>query len=111
MNSIRSPQSLSANPWSGFLRLHGQDVARFQRVVDPLVITGLFVFLDPDRIWMMPIASIPFWWLVAAGSIVLLPRAGLYASYRHRSLRLLLRRISSSWLLFLGLLLLATYLK
>ena len=111
MNSIRSPQSPSANPWGGFLRLHGQDVARFQRVVDPLVITGLFVFLDPDRIWMTPVASIPFWWLVAAGSVLLLPRAGLYASYRHRSLRLLLRRISSSWLLFLGLLLLATYLN
>ncbi len=111
MNSIRSPQPLGANPWGGFLRLRGQDVSRFQRVVDPLVITGLFVFLDPDRIWMTPVASIPFWWLLAAGSIVLLPRAGLYASYRHRSLRLLLRRISSSWLLFLGLSLLAAYLN
>lgn len=104
-------QSPSANPLSGFLRLHGQDISRLQRVVDPLAITSLFVFLGLDRIWVTPFASIPFWWLVAAGSIVLLPRSGLYASYRHRSLRLLVRRISSSWLLFLGLLLLATYLN
>jgi putative colanic acid biosysnthesis UDP-glucose lipid carrier transferase len=109
MNSIKSPQSPHINPWVGFLRLRGQDVALFQRVSDPLVITGLFVFLDPDRIWMTPLASIPFWWLVFAGSIVLLPRAGLYASYRSRSLRLLIRRITSSWLLLLGLMLLATY--
>lgn len=111
MNSIRLPQSLSANPWGGFLRLHGQDVAQFQRIFDPLVITGPFVFLYPDRILITPLASIPFWWLVAAASIILLPRAGLYASYRHRSLRLLVRRICTSWLSFLGLLLLATYLN
>ena len=84
MNSIRLPQSPRANPSGGFLRLHAQDVARFQRVADPLGITGLFLFLDPDWIWMTPVASIPFWWLVAAGSIVLLPRAGLYISYRNR---------------------------
>ena len=93
----------------GLLRLHGKDIARFQRLLDPLFITGLFIALEPDRVWTTPVASIPFWCLVAVASIVLLPRAGIYASYRHRSLHRLMRRISSSWLLLLGLLLLATY--
>ena len=44
----------------GFLRLHGQYVARFQRVDDPLVIPGLLIFLDPNRIWITYIATILF---------------------------------------------------
>jgi putative colanic acid biosysnthesis UDP-glucose lipid carrier transferase len=97
------------NPVGGLPRLHGKDIARFQRLLDPLIITGLFIALEPDRVWSTPVASIPFWCLIAVALIVLLPRSGIYASYRHRSLHRLMRRISSSWLLLLGLLLLATY--
>ena len=96
-------------PSSGFLRLHGKDIARFQRLLDPIVITGVFIVLQPNRVWSTPFASIPFWCLVAAASIVLLPRSGIYVSYRHRSLKRLVRKISSSWILILALLLLATY--
>jgi len=104
-----SEQQVGYGLQGGLLRLHGQDISRLQRILDPLVITGLFLLFAGGHRWQTPIVSIPFWVLVAIGSIVLLPRAGLYASYRSRSLRLLIRRITSSWLLFLGLMLLAAY--
>ena len=47
--------------------------------------------------------------LVAFGSIVLLPRAGIYKSFCIRSLYTFARRISSNWILLLGLLLLAAF--
>ena len=78
----------------GWLRLHGQDVSRLQRILDPLVITGLFLLFAGDHRWQTLLISIPLWILPAIGSIVLLPRAGLYASYRSRSLRLLIWRIA-----------------
>ncbi len=110
MTSLTFPKARRRiNLVGGLLRLHGKDIARLQRLLDPLIITGLFIALEPDRVWTNPVASIPFWCLIAVASIVLLPRAGIYASYRHRSLHRLMRRISSSWLLLLGLLLLATY--
>ena len=110
MSSLAVSQAKTRfNPVGGLLRLHGKDIARFQRLFDPLIITGLFIALEPNRVWSTPVASIPFWCLIAVALIVLLPRAGIYASYRHRSLHRLMRRISSSWLLLLGLLLLATY--
>ena len=39
--SIKAP-TLEALPWGGLLRLHGQDIARLQRLLDPLL-TLLFV--------------------------------------------------------------------
>ena len=95
--------------FSGLLRLHGKDISRLQRICDPLVLTGLFAILQPYLVWSTPFASIPSWCLVALASLVVLPQAGIYASYRHRSLFRLLRKISSAWFLLLGLLLLAAY--
>ena len=94
---------------SGFLSLNAKDLAQLQRIVDPLVLTGLFVLLQPYLIWSTPFASVPSWCLVALATLVVLPQSDIYSSYRNRSLSKLLRKINTGWLLVLGLLLLATY--
>ena len=94
---------------SGLIRLHGQDIARLQRILDPLVITSLFILFERKHWWYSTFAYIPAWVLVALSTIVLLSRAGLYSSFRRCSLRVLVRRICSSWILLLGLLLFVVY--
>ena len=109
--SQQRSKPLNRSPWSGLLRLHGQDIARLQRLLDPLVLTLLFVGLDSGGSWLGSEAGFPFWLLVPLAALLMLPRAGLYSSYRHRSLRVLIRRLTASWLLMLGLLLMAAFLS
>lgn len=95
--------------FNGLLHLHAKDISRLQRIFDPIVLTGLFVLLQPRLIWSTPFASIPSWFLVTLTTLIVLPRSGIYSSYRHRSLLKLFRKISSVWFILLGILLLATY--
>lgn len=95
--------------WGGVLQLHGQDISRLQRLLDPLVLTLLFLQLDPQSRLAASVGWLPPWVVLALSVIVLLPRAGLYTSYRHRSLQLLVRRITTSWLMTLGVLLALAY--
>ena len=94
---------------SGFLRLNGKDITQLQRILDSAILTGLFIVLQPYLVWSTPFASFPSWCLVALATLLILPQSSIYTSYRHRSLSKLLRKISSRWLLILGVLLLATY--
>ena len=94
---------------SGLLRLNGRDITQLQQVLDPLVITGLYILLQPYFLWSTPFASIPSWCLVATATLAILPQSKIYSSYRHRSLSKLLRKISSRWIIVLGLLLFAAY--
>ena len=94
---------------AGLLRLNGKDITQLQRILDPIVITGLFVLLQPYLVWSTPFASFPSWCLVAIATLVILPQSNIYSSHRNHSLSKLLRKINSSWLLVLGILLLATY--
>ena len=87
---------MSTLPWSGSLRLHGQDIARLQRLLDPLVLTLLFLWFDSGSGWVGIDRWFPFWALVPLATLLVLPDAGLYSSYRHRSLRTLTRRITAS---------------
>lgn len=105
----QNSQPLKRSPWGGLLRLHGQDIARLQRVLDPLVLTLLFLGFDSGSIGLGSEAWMPFWILVPLTAILILPRAGLYSSYRHRSLRMLVRRITTTWLFMLGLLLMVAF--
>jgi len=100
---------LTHSPFSGLLRIHGQDIARIQRLIDPILLTLVFTYLEPNRLWSTPFASFPFWGLVFIFIVLVLPGSGIYTSYRRRSLYRLIRQITSSWLLILALLLLATY--
>ena len=94
---------------SGFLRLNGKDITQLQKILDPIILTGLFMLLQPYLEWKTPFASLPSWCLVAFAVSIVLAQSSIYSSYRHRSLIKLLRKISSRWLLILSLLLLATY--
>ena len=102
---------MKLSPWGGLLRLHGQDIARLQRLLDPLVLTLLFLWFDLGGKGGGSDAWLPFWVLVPLTVPLILSRAGLYTSYRHRSLRVLIRRITTSWLLVLSLLLTAAFLS
>ena len=84
---------------TGRLRLHGADFVRLQRALDPLVATGLFVWLLGDSAWNHSELLLQPWLWVAVCTVVLLPLGGIYGSYRNRSLLLLSRRLLSSWLL------------
>ena len=94
---------------SGFLRLNGREIAQIQRILDPTILTGLYILLQPSLLWRTPFASFPSWYLVAFATFIALPQSGIYRSYRHRSLTKLLQKINSSWLLILSLLLLAAF--
>lgn len=88
------------------MRIYGGDLSRLQRLIDPLVITGLFNILVLSQ-WQS--ASLR---LTATSSMVvllaaalILPQGRLYQSYRQHSLFTLLRRLCTSWLLLLAVLL------
>lgn len=98
-------------PWRGLLRLHGQDIARLQRLLDPIVLTLLFLWSESSGRIDVIFSWFPFWALVTVAAVIFLPRAGLYSSYRHRNLRVLVRRITTSWLLIFSLLLAAAFLS
>ena len=84
---------------AGRLRLHGVDIARFQRIADPLLAAGLFVLLLGKAAWNQPDLELQPWIWVLACTAILLPRGGVYGSFRNTSLVLLARRVTSSWLL------------
>ena len=71
----------------------------------------LFFGFDSGSRWVGTDRWFPFWLLVPLFSLLILPDAGLYSSYRHRSLRVLIRRVTTSWLLLLSLLLTAAFLS
>ena len=94
---------------AGRLHLHGGDLARLQRIVDPLMVSALFVWLLGDASWNHTSLGLqPLVWVLGA-TAVLLPRGGVYASYRNSSLVLVARRVLSSWLLVCASLLMVTF--
>ena len=95
--------------FAGLLRLRGGDIARIQSLFDPLAITSLFVVFDCSSVAPHPDSGLPPWCWVGLCVIVLLRRAGIYGSYRSRSLFTLARRVTSSWLLVLMALLLLSF--
>jgi putative colanic acid biosynthesis UDP-glucose lipid carrier transferase len=95
--------------FAGRLHLHGKDISRLQRLLDPLMVTLLFVlFLGPVAYDHPELRLQPWMWVLAC-STALLSQGGIYRSYRNKSLVLLLRRVSSSWALVLGAVLLLTF--
>ena len=110
VNGASLPPSVLTSLFSGFLRLHGGDLARLQRVFDPLLITLLFIAFNGRTFASGGIGGFPPWFWVAFSVLLVLPRAGIYASYRSRSLYTLARRVTSSWLFVLTMLLLFTFL-
>ena len=92
----------------GLFRLHGKDLTRLQRFLDPAMITVLFLAAAAGSSVPLPSASLTIFLLTA----LILPAGKLYRSYRQTSLWVLVRRVSISWALVLtGLLLLGFLLK
>jgi putative colanic acid biosynthesis UDP-glucose lipid carrier transferase len=98
---------MSASPLGGQLRQHGKDLARLQRILDLLLPAALFKLFNPDAT-LQPLL-LPSWVWVIGLTAVILPTAGLYSSFRSRSLVSLARRVTRAWLLVLATLLLVIF--
>lgn len=97
--------------WRGALRTHAADLARLQRILDPLLVTGLYwalVMIELgayERLSQVPLS----WVVVGLTTALILPQGRLYESYRQSSLFTLLRRLSITWLLVLAALLVLAF--
>ena len=90
----------------GFLRGYGKDLNRLLRVLDPTLITALFLGVKAGSVIPLPTAALAVFLLTA----LILPAGKLYRSYRQTSLWILVRRVSISWALVLTALLLLGFL-
>ncbi|MEB3258377.1 MAG: undecaprenyl-phosphate glucose phosphotransferase [Cyanobacteriota bacterium] len=94
--------------FGGLLRLYGKDLNRVLRILDPSLITALFLLVKGDGEIPLATTALAVFLLTA----LILPTGKLYRSYRQTSLWTLARRVSLSWALVLtGLLLLGFLLK
>ena len=91
--------------FAGLLWFHGEDIARLQRLLDPLAITLLFIGCNDSSLAASSEGALPPSCWVALCVVIFLRRARIYASYRSSSLFKLAWRVTSSWLLFTALLL------
>jgi putative colanic acid biosynthesis UDP-glucose lipid carrier transferase len=98
---------MPATPLDGQLRQHGKDFARLQRILDLLAPAALFQLFNPD--FNHQPLLLPSWVWVMGLTAVILPSAGLYSSFRSRSLFALARRVTRAWLLVLATLLLLIF--
>ena len=86
----------------GALTRYRKDLSRLQRLLDPLVVMLLFWGLDVRPSSFNPTIVV----LVGLVTAILLAQGRIYEGYRQASLWTLLRRLTTSWLLVLGALLL-----
>jgi putative colanic acid biosynthesis UDP-glucose lipid carrier transferase len=92
----------------GFLRLHGKDLNRLLRLLDPCLLTALFVAIQRQTRPVEIATALAVFLFIA----LILPSGKLYRSYRQSSLWVLMRRVTLSWALVLtGLLFIAFLLK
>ena len=94
---------------SGLIKLHGEDIARLQRLLDPLLTTFLFIFFNGSSLVLRPEFALSTLSCVSLCVLVFFPCSGVYGSYRIRSLFTLARRVTSSWLLVITALLLISF--
>jgi putative colanic acid biosynthesis UDP-glucose lipid carrier transferase len=90
----------------GLLRLYGNDLNRLLRVLDPTLITALFLTVVSGSGIPLPTRAVTVFLLTA----LLLPAGKLYRSYRQTSLWTLVRRVCTSWALVLTAVLLLGFL-
>jgi len=90
----------------GLLRLYGKDLNRLMRVLDPTLITALFLAAASGSGVSLPSQALTMFLLTA----LILPTGKLYRSYRQTSLWTLVLQVSTSWALVLTALLLLGFL-
>lgn len=93
----------------GLLRLHSRDITRLQRLLDPLLVSLLFIGFNDRALAFHSWGRLPLCLWLALIVVFALARAGLYASHRSRSLLSLARQVSFAWVLLLAALLVISY--
>ncbi|QNJ00602.1 undecaprenyl-phosphate glucose phosphotransferase [Synechococcus sp. A15-62] len=96
---------------SGWLDINGNSIARFQRILDLVVISFIFFFLQPTVNWTQDFINIPSLYIVSIVTLFVLPYSGIYRSYRHKSLSRLFQKLNSTWLAIICLVILAFFLN
>lgn len=95
---------------------NSRDINRVLRVLDPLLVMGLFLLVMGRSLQTYALLQRGFANLVLPTIIVglcaalILPRGKLYESYRQSSLLTLMRRLTTTWLLVIGVLLAIAFL-
>jgi len=100
---------MQSTAFNGILRQSGGDLARLQRLGDPLVSAGLFQLLVGQYIPEPSPLLLPSWLWVLVLSFLLLPGGGMYGSFRQGSLKYLSLRVLNRWLMVLMSILVLTY--
>ncbi|MGB7565334.1 MAG: hypothetical protein WBM08_11355, partial [Prochlorococcaceae cyanobacterium] len=99
-------------PWkNGLLRSRGAEIGRVQRILDPFLIATIFFLTANAK--HADVSSLVYQEAFLAILLVtatILPLGKIYHSYRQQSLFLLLRRVSTSWMQVLTVLLLLAFL-
>ena len=70
----------------GLLRLHGRDISRLQRFLDPLLVSLLFIVFNDRALAFHSWGRLPLCLWLALIVALVLAQAGLYASHRSSSL-------------------------
>ena len=83
---------------SGWLNAYGRSIANIQRILDLILINTLFYFFQPGSNWSAGHINIPTVLIVTIIVGILLPNAGIYRSYRHKTLNKMVQKINSTWL-------------
>ena len=100
---------MQSTAFNGILRQSGGDLARVQRLGDPLVAAGLFQLLVGQYIPEPSPLLLPSWLWVLLLTTLLLPGGGMYGSFRQGSLKNLTVKVLNRWLMVLMSILVLTY--
>lgn len=100
---------MQSTAFNGILRQSGGDLARLQRLGDPLMAAGLFQLLVGRYIPEPSPLLLPSWLWVLGLTAFLLPSGGMYGSFRQGSLKNLTFKVTNRWLTVLMVMLVLTY--
>ena len=92
---------MQSTAFNGILRQSGGDLARLQRLGDPLVAAGLFQLLVGQYIPEPSPLLLPIWLWMLLLTALLLPGGGIYGSFRQGTLKNLTVRVLNRWLMVL----------
>ena len=96
---------------SGKLFSNGRSIARLQRVLDIFIIGLIFYAFQPRAAWTTEFISIPTIYIVTMFTAILLPKAGIYKSYRHKTLNRMFQKLNSTWFSIVCIVVLTTFLN
>ena len=102
---------LDSSLFSGLLNLNGKSISRLQRFIDLFVISSVFYLLQPGLVWSTGFINVPSIFVVLFITSIMLPNAGIYKSYRLKSLNRMFLKINSTWISIICFVILAAFLN